>query len=836
MYTISDIASVIGAREGSVIVNGDASISYLQFDSRNISFPAGSLFFALRGLVADGHQFVQEAYERGVRNFVLTHIPEGFSTEGVNVLLVDDVLSALQRLAAWHRRHFDVEVFGITGSNGKTVVKEWLYQLLSPDYRVLRSPRSYNSQLGVPLSVWRLHKGVDMALFEAGISSSGQMEKLAEIIEPTRGVFTMLGPAHDAGFSGRAEKLEEKLKLFESAQTIYYGCDQGDVQDAIRSRFAGKRLLCWSRWDEGADLYLLDQLPADEGAEGDRRLRARFRAQEKEVIIPFSDRASLENAMLCWLVLLDMELPDQIIAERMAELEPVAMRLELRPAINGSVLINDAYNNDLASLEIALRFLERQRRGLPGVLVLTDILQSGEEPEKLYREVARLLKEQPVDELICIGEEIEQLRAYLPEQQGAGKLTAGRVRFYPDTAALLRELEFSFFAGKAILLKGARKFQLERIADRLAEKVHQTALEINLDALRHNLGVFRSMLRPDVRMLVMVKAAAYGSGAVEMARLLEQRQVAYLGVAYADEGVALRQAGIKLPIMVMNPEPGAFAQMLRYELEPEIYSLSLLRAYLRATQGLENIPGIHLKLETGMHRLGLEAEDLPGLKLLLSKHNYLRVHSVFSHLSASEQESKDAFTRQQAGRFKEMYEALVSALGYRPLAHLLNSEGIARFPDLQFDMVRLGIGFYGISAREALRKQLQFALSLKARISQIKTVAAGEPVGYGAEARAEQERHIATVSIGYADGLLRMAGNGRFSLLVRGQKAPVVGNVCMDMCMIDVTHIPEAAEGDEVIVFSEEKPIEELAQALRTIPYEVLTNISERVRRVYVVG
>ena len=835
MYAISDIASVIGAGEESVIVNGDASVAYLQFDSRNIAFSDHSLFFALKGLAADGHQFVHEAYERGVRNFVLTYIPEGFPVGGVNVLLVDDTLSALQRLAAWHRRHFDVEVFGITGSNGKTVVKEWLYQLLSPDYRVLRSPRSYNSQLGVPLSVWRLHEGLDMALFEAGISTIGQMEKLAEIIEPTRGIFTMLGPAHDAGFSDRAEKLEEKLKLFEPVKTIYYGCDQADVRDAIRRRFAGKKLLCWSRLDEGADLYLLSQSPADEG-KGYRRLRARFQAREREIVIPFSDRASVENAMLCWLVLLDMGLPDRLIAERMAELEPVAMRLELRPAINGSVLINDAYNNDLASLEIALRFLERQRRGLPSVLVLTDILQSGEEPEKLYREVARLLKEQPVDELICIGEEIGQLRAYLQEQPEAGRLTAGRLRFYPDTRAFLRELEFSFFAGKAILLKGARKFQLEMVADRLAEKVHQTALEINLDALRHNLGVFRNMLRPGVRMLVMVKAAAYGSGAVEMARLLEQRQVAYLGVAYADEGVALRQAGIRLPIMVMNPEPGAFAQMLRYELEPEIYSLSLLRAYLRATQGLENIPGIHLKLETGMHRLGLEVEMLSELQSLLSEHNYLRVKSVFSHLSASEQEAKDAFTRQQAQRFKEMYESLASALGYRPLAHLLNSEGIARFPDLQFDMVRLGIGFYGISAREALRKQLQFALSLKARISQIKTVAAGEPVGYGAEAKAERDRRIATVSIGYADGLLRLAGNGRFSLLVRGQEAPTVGNVCMDMCMIDVTHIPEAAEGDEVIVFSEEKPIEELAQALRTIPYEVLTNISERVRRVYVAG
>ncbi len=847
MYAISEIARFIGAAitpgdRTSAGNRSDHFIAYLQTDSRNIHFPAQSLFFALRGVMTDGHRFLEEAYAKGVRNFVVEKLPEAGKLPEANLLQVSDALEALQQLAATHRQRVwegrkdsgakagNVPlpaVFAITGSNGKTVVKEWLFQLLEPDFSILRSPRSYNSQTGVPLSVWNLRSHHQIALIEAGISRVGEMEKLARIIAPTHGIFTTLGSAHDAGFADRQSKLQEKLNLFASAQTLYYGCDQEEVHRAILKRFPHKQLRCWSMSNPQADLYLTEA-PDKQSHPGYTRLYARYQGQDVELEIPFSDRAAIQNALLCWLILLDLGLDPEVIRRRMAVLEPVSMRLELRPAINGSLLINDAYNNDLHALQIALHYLRQQSRGLKRMLILTDILQSGEDRESLYQKVAQLLAQQKVEEVVAIGSEISRLRQYLPKGQQA--------LFFPDTDSLLKEMPLSRFAGKAILLKGARRFALEKIADRLAQKVHQTYLEINLDALTHNLNFYRRQLREGVKMLVMVKAAAYGSGAIEIARLLEQRGIACLGVAYADEGVALREAGIRLPILVMNPEASAFPLMLRHGLEPEIYAPALLRKYLLATQGARNIPGIHLKLETGMHRLGLSENTLDEVLELLKAHPHLRVQSIFSHLAASENPEKDAYTRQQARRFRQMAERVVDALAYTPALHLLNSAGILRFPEFQFDMVRLGIGFYGISSLPEVSRELQTALSLKARISQIKEVPAGEPVGYGASAFAKYQRRIATISIGYADGLLRLAGNGRFSVSIRAKEAPTAGNICMDMCMVDVTHIPEAEEGDEVTIFGPDKPIEQLADALQTIPYEVLTNISERVKRVYLKG
>ncbi len=827
--TIRQIADILQV-DLPASVRPETEITQLQLDSRQIRYPEQSLFFALKGMVHDGHQFVGEAYRKGVRCFVLERLPEEKLPEDACLLLVPDSLRALQDLAAAHRREMKkVCVFGITGSNGKTVVKEWLYQLLEPDYSLLRSPRSYNSQIGVPLSVWRLEEKHQIALFEAGISETGKMKNLARIIAPTRGIFTVLGPAHDAGFPDRSTKLQEKLDLFESAKTIYYNGRDEEIGRALQERFPEKRLLCWGEDEQRAELLLLKAEIITAESEGQKKsstlVFGRYQNRFCKTVIPFSDSASFDNAMLCWLVLLDLGLEDEAIAARMARLEPVAMRMEVRPAVRGSILINDAYNNDLSSLEIALNFLKRRARELPSLLVLTDILQSGLTPRVLYGKVARLLEEQGVDELIGIGSEIGELERHLPKGLKA--------RFYPDTAGLLRDMRMDQFAGKAILLKGARTFQLEKLADRLAQKIHQTVLEIKLDALVHNLNFFQQKLRPGVRMLVMVKAAAYGSGALEIANLLEQRGVACLGVAYADEGIALREAGIRLPIMVMNPEVAAFSQMLHHKLEPEIYSISLLKAYLQACEGMQSPPGIHLKLETGMHRLGMEEDVLQKVTAILGQNKQVKVLSIFSHLAASEQKEKDDFSRKQAERFVKMYELLVDALGYRPLAHLLNSEGIVRFPAWQFDMVRLGIGFYGISATPSLRKQLQAALCLKARISQIKKVPAGEPVGYGAEAISKRDRVLATISIGYADGLHRRAGNGRFSLWVKGKKAPTVGNICMDMCMIDVSKIDSVEEGDEVVVFGPDHPIYALSEALQTIPYEVITGISQRVKRIY---
>lgn len=817
-YRISQIAQIIGA-EPHHCQSAQRVVKHLQIDSRKINFPGESLFFALRGVAYDGHDFLIQAYQKGLRSFVVEQLPRQALPKDACLLLVADSLAALQQLCATHRSKVKTRIFGITGSNGKTIVKEWLYQLLESDYRVLRNPRSYNSQTGVPLSVWQLTNQHQLAFFEAGISQTGEMEKLATIIAPSEGIFTTLGPAHDAGFASRQQKLEEKLLLFKSCHTIYYARDQRLVHQTISQIYPDRQLRCWSTQSDKATLFL--QKLQRKGTHS--LLNAQYHGRSLTIKIPFTDRASIENALLCWLVALEIGVPDKVIAQRMAQLEPVAMRLELRPGINSSLIINDAYNNDLTSLEIALHFLRQQSSGMPRLLVLTDILQSAEKPKTLYQKVKKLLKEQNIDHFIGIGSEIQQLKGQV---KGA--------RFYPDTTSLLSQLDVKHFAGKAILLKGARRFHLEKLADRLSEKVHQTALEIKLDALAHNLRFYQKRLAPATRLLVMVKAAAYGSGAVEIARLLQREGVAYLGVAYADEGIALRQAGIDLPILVLNPEVSAFPLMLRYGLEPEIYSVSLLREYLRAIHHLPTAPGLHLKLETGMQRLGLSEEELARVVHLLKLHPQVQVQSVFSHLAASENKEKDDFTRLQAERFQKMLGYLEQALGYRPTAHLLNSEGIVRFPDWQFDMVRLGIGFYGISSLPEVRAQLQFALCLKSRISQIKTVVAGEPVGYGAGAAADRDRRIAVVGIGYADGLLRLAGNGRFSLEVHGKPAPTVGNICMDMCMIDISELPEVKEGDEVIVFDANKPIEELAEALHTIPYEVLTNISERVRRVYV--
>jgi alanine racemase len=817
-YTPEEIALALDAR----FIQGPYAcrpVEVLLVDSRQLYFPEAGIFFAIRGKHHDGHDFLDTVYKEGVRNLVVSGpvVPGQFP--GANILQVSDTLLALQQLAAFHRAQFDVQVLGITGSNGKTIVKEWLFQMLQGDYQVVRSPRSFNSQVGVPLSVWQLQSRHEIALFEAGISRMGEMEVLEHIIRPRIGLFTNLGEAHNEGFPDMGTKLQEKLLLFKNAETILYCRDDAAVDRGIQA--LGKRCFTWSR-----------QYPADLQIGTIRQtgrftlIEGVFEGQACSVSIPFHDNASIENAIHCWAFLLFLGLAQDQAARRMEQLEPVAMRLELKEGLNQCLIINDAYNFDFTSLNQALHFLERQAQDLQRTVIISDMLQGGESPDVTYERIARMLSEKNVGRVIGVGVQARRLIDCLP--------FAVRQQYFANTAALLAALPALDFHREAVLIKGARLFGLEQVAEQLARQAHQTTLEIHLDALAHNLRVYQRLLGPGVRTMAMVKAAAYGSGSREVARLLEFHRADYLCVAYGDEGADLRRAGIQLPILVLNPEPASFDQLLRYRLEPKVYSLEQLQSLVGYLQRHGGVLPLHLSVDSGMHRLGFDIHELPALLEFLQVHPDLQVRSVFSHLAASEDPLQDMFTHEQYRRFETAYEQIAQVLGYRPLRHLLNSSGICRFPQYQMDMVRLGIGLYGIDASWEIQEKLRVVLHLKATISQIKILEPGESIGYGRLARVEKPMRIATISIGYADGLPRSAGNGLYSVVIRGKKAAIQGAVCMDMCMVDVTDIPDARAGDVVFIFGEDPPVEMLADVADTIPYEILTGISARVKRVYI--
>jgi alanine racemase len=791
-------------------------IQHLLLDSRQLIFPAQSLFFALPGSQQDGHQFIGALYQAGVRNFVVKQLPPLSDFPEANFLQVPDVLRALQHLAAYHRAQFPLRVIGITGSNGKTTVKEWLFQLLYPDYQIVRSPRSYNSQIGVPLSVWGIQAQHDLGIFEAGISRSGEMTHLAAIIQPNLGIFTTLGEAHNEGFSSLQAKLREKLQLYHGVDCLLYRSDDPLVNREVQA--LGCPTLRWSLGqDPSADFYV--QPP--EFFHHQTQLEGQYQGQVQRISVPFTDTAALENAIHCWLLLLYLGLPAEQIAARMTQLEPVAMRMELLEGLHNCQIINDTYNADLSSLRLGLQWMRQHGHGRRRSLIVSEILQSGTSAPELYHTLAQLIQEYQVERVIGVGAATELLQDSLP--------TEVQQRYFSSTAALLEALPGMNFQSEVILLKGARPFHLEKVAQALSRQVHQARLEVNLSALAHNLRAYQRCLRPGVRTMVMVKATAYGAGSREVARLLEYLHVDYCCVAYADEGIELRQAGISAPIMVLNPEAGAFEQMRQHRLEPVVYHLEQLRQIPPETLS----QGIHLSIDSGMHRLGFDQHEIAALLDYLRQHPKLNIKSIYTHLAASEDPQHDAFTHEQARRFEAAYRQIVAVLGYRPLQHALNSNGITRFPQYQQDMVRLGIGLYGIDVSNTLPEALQVVLSFKATISQIKEIAVGETIGYGRRAKAHSPLRTGTISVGYADGLRRAAGNGAFSVGVRGKKAPILGSVCMDMTMIDLTQIPEAQTGDTVEIFGLSPSVQELASVLGTIPYEVFTGISPRVKRVY---
>ena len=838
-YSIEKITTLIGARR---IGQTDAQIGWLLTDSRSLCFPEETLFFALTSARNDGHKYIPDLYRRGVRNFVVSKSPNPGDLEtDANYLVVPSPLAALQRLAERHRDEFDIPIIGITGSNGKTMVKEWLYQLLLPSQKIVRSPRSYNSQIGVPLSVWLLNEQTEVGIFEAGISQPGEMSALRDIIQPTIGVLTSLGAPHQENFRSIEEKCMEKLELMHDTEAMVYCSDNDIVSRCIRRmQYKGEKI-AWSRSDSNAPFFVKsvvtgnrkDYSPSSFLLPPSSTITYIYQAEENNYTIPFIDEASIENSITCAAVALHLGLTPAQLADRMPRLEPVAMRLEVKQGQHGCILINDSYNSDINSLDIALDFMNRRessspklgeaRRGLNKTLILSDIFQTGIIPETLYTQVSDLCLKRGIDKFIGIGPELSAQ---------ADRIQIANKQFFADVNHFLASNAFNDLHDELILLKGARPFGFDKITEQLEQKVHETILEVNLNAVVENLNYYRSFLKPETKMVCMIKADAYGAGAVEIAKTLQDHRVDYLAVAVADEGVTLRKAGITANIMIMNPEMTAFKTMFDYDLEPEVYSFRLLDALIKAArkEGITGWP-VHIKLDTGMHRLGFDpVDDMFKLIDRLKHQNAIIPRSVFSHFVGSDSDDFDAFSARQFELFEQGSQKLQSAFSHKILRHMDNSAGIEHFPERQMDMCRLGLGLYGVDPRD--NRMLSTVSTLKTTILQLRHVLAGDTVGYSRKGKIERDSVIAAIPIGYADGLNRHLGNRHGYCLVHGQKAEYVGNICMDVAMIDVTDIP-CQEGDQVEIFGEHLPVTVLSDIIDTIPYEVFTAVSNRVKRVY---
>ncbi len=820
-YTVERIAEITG---GKIIQhNNYVQPTHLLLDSRKLLFPQNTIFFAINISTRKREAFIKKLYEKEVRNFLIDDKEFDLTPyPAATFILVENVLQALHLLAIHHRNTFSLPVIGITGSNGKTIVKEWLYQLLQADFNIVRSPKSYNSQIGVPLSVLQINKQHSLAIFEAGISQPDEMHKIEKMIQPTVGIFTNIGEAHSEGFEDKREKIKEKLKLFSHASALIIGIDDNELNGEVNNLKKENSQLKIFTWGTNNSASL--KIISVQKQENESTINGLFE-NEIQIQIPFTDDASIENAITCWCVLLQMKIENEVIAKRMLQLHPVEMRLELKQGINNCSIINDSYSADINSLKIALDFLHQQQQHKKQTVILSDILQSGKDEFELYAEVASLLKQKHIDRLIAIGPQINLQReqfSFLTEKH-----------FFVSVDEFHSRFNTLHFNDETILLKGARVFEFEQIDQLLEQKVHQTILSINLNSIAYNLKQYQSLLQPNVKIMAMVKAFSYGSGSYEIANMLQFNNVDYLTVAYADEGVELRKAGITLPIMVMNPEENSFNALVQYNLEPEIFSFSILLSFEKYlhSSGMQYFP-VHLKLDTGMHRLGFEQKDISDLILHLTNNNTIKVQSVFSHLAASNDIRCEAFTNKQATVFLQCCEALENVLPYSFLKHIANTSAISQHADLQMDMVRLGIGLYGIDSNASIQKKLKNVSTLTTTISQIKKVKAGENVGYGCRTILQEDAIIATVRIGYADGYPRALSNGIGKMLVKNKLVPVIGNVCMDMAMINISGI-NCKEGDNVIVFGEQLSIDQLAKWCNTIPYEIMTGVSQRVKRIY---
>ena len=818
-YDIQQISSILGVKQNSFY---SYEISILLTDSRKLSNPSETLFFALETKNNDAHDFICDLYDLGVRNFVVSKLlPQWKGFQNANIIKVKDSLHALQKIVIYHRTLFNIPIIGITGSNGKTIVKEWLYQLLEKDYNIVRSPRSYNSQIGVPLSVWQLDEEAELGIFEAGISMPNEMEMLEPIIKPTIGILTKIGEAHQENFSSLQQKIMEKLELFVNCEVLIYDEDNQLVNRCIDLKVLSQKAFTWSRKNRDAHLFISKIEKKQELTQ----INYSFMNFDYSFRIPFIDDASIENAINSLAVALYLHVSPTEISERMTVLEPVAMRLDVRKGKRGCLIINDSYNSDINSIKIALDFQQQRKmqQSLKKTLILSDILQTGVLPKTLYKRVAEMIEHSGIQRLIGIGKDILTYADYfnLPEKS-----------FFATTEEFLKNITTDSFKKELILLKGARRFHFESINALLEERIHETMLEVDLDSVVHNFNFYKSQLNPNVKLVCMVKANGYGAGAVEIAKTLQYHRCNYLAVAVAEEGVSLRNEGISLPIIVLNPEVNGFDELFANELEPEVYNFRILNAFIRESErrGITNYP-IHLKIDTGMHRLGFLIEDIEKLIIILKEQKGLRVNSIFSHLSASESWIFDDFTHQQINCFRHSAEIIEKELNYPVNKHILNSAGIERFHDYEWDMARLGIGLYGVSPSKL--NGLKNVSTLKSTILQIKNIPQEETIGYGRKEKLDHDARIATIRFGYADGLDRKFGNRKGKVLINGEYAPIVGNVCMDLTMVDVTDI-KAEEGDIAILFGEQLTVTELAESIGTIPYEILTSVSPRVKRIFI--
>jgi len=814
-FNLSDIAAIVGGE-----LQGDPSVEIhgIYIDSRNLPPKKGILFVAIKGKQHDSHKYINDVVKKDVSCILLENVPDDLPSN-VNFVKVENTVEALQKIARANRQKFDIPVLGITGSNGKTIVKEWLYYLLSEDFSTIRSPKSFNSQIGVPLSVCLMEQGHELAIFEAGISEPGEMEHLQRVINPSIGIFTNLGDAHQEYFESLSQKTREKFKLFTNCKTIIYCKDNATVDVEARKLFPAATLFAWSAKDSSAKLYVSNITISGSKSTID------FISESVagSITIPFCDNASVENAITCLSVILVMGRLSPHHKNRFSSLPPVAMRLELLEGKNDTTIINDTYNADIESLKIAIDFLNNQKQHDKRVVILSDVQQTGMTLELLHDEVFEIVKEKNVDLFIGIG----------PDFYKCKDSFTTRGDFYFSTEHFLQKLPSYNFSHCSILIKGARQFRFERVSSELVQRLHQTVLEVNLSAMVNNLNYFRSLLKPETKIVIMVKAFSYGSGSYEIASLLQHHRVDYLAVAFADEGVELRNAGIQLPIIVMNPEPETFGVMIEFNLEPEIYSFKHLHLFKTALeQSLYATPfPVHVKFDTGMARMGFDTREVTDVISTLKNTPGIRVASVFSHLAGSDEQQFDAFTLEQISRFKTVGSHFDNAFSYPILKHILNSAGIERFPEAQLDMVRLGIGLYGISAINS--DKLQAISELRSVISQIRDIEPGQTVGYGRKGKPATKSRIAVIPIGYADGLNRQLSNGLGCVLVNAKRAPIIGNICMDATMIDITGI-DATEGDSVVVFGKDLTISEMAGKLHTIPYEILTSVARRVKRVYI--
>jgi alanine racemase len=837
-YTVEQIAEIIDGK----LVSRNLSVphpAYLSLDSRKISFPETTLFLAIKNKHQNANLFLDNLYDRGVRNFITDdkeldiasllsiHNKEKGTRSASNIILVPDSIAALQKLASYHRSQFiknHLPVIGITGSNGKTIIKEWLYQLLGNEYSIVRSPKSFNSQIGVPLSVLNIQPENDLAIFEAGISKTNEMKNLEKIIQPAIGIFTNIGNAHDEGFKNRQQKISEKLILFRKATHLIFCADDKDLLKEIKLFKQKNKQLRLFSWGRNNDNIL--QIKRIKKGIGASLIEAVHKRKKVNIEIPFTDDASVQNAIHCWCALFILDKVNEKILKRFNTLFPIEMRLEIRQGINHCNIINDSYSNDFYSLNIALDFLGQQKQHKTHTVILSDILQSGIDSKKLYAEIASLVSQKKIDKIVGIGPGIFS-------QQKEFSSIKNNI-FFKSTNEFLQHIFLSDFHDETILIKGARPFEFEKISHVLEQKVHQTVLSINLNAVAHNLKKYKEKLNPSTKIMAMVKAFSYGSGSHEIASVLEYNKVDYLAVAYADEGIELRKAGITLPIMVMNIDNSTFDSIINNNLEPEIFSFALLHEFSDYLKKMEirDYP-VHLKIDTGMHRLGFMEEEINSLCDDLNGNQFIKIKSVFSHLAASEDSAQDEFTFLQFKIFKKCCSTIENSLGYQFNKHISNTSAISRHPELQMDMVRLGIGLYGIDSNTTMQKNLKNVSTLITTISQIKKIKAGETVGYGRMGKIEKDSLIAVVRIGYADGYSRRLGNGNGKMLIKNNLVPVIGNICMDMTMLDITGLKNVKEGDEVIVFGDGLSLQLLSQWAQTIPYEIMTGISQRVKRIY---